>query len=425
MAAFSFLGDELITKTGRVATADLLADREYVLLYFSASWCPPCQRFTPQLAEFYKAHKEAKKLEVVFVSGDKDEAAMQEYYDAKMPWAAIPFEAAARKACSSKYSGDGIPDLCIFDRAGAVVKQGAVQNVREDAEGASFPWPPPTWEQCLPATLLKKDGSAVSKDTLQGKTVGVYCSAHWCPPCRAFTPELAKFYEAYKKLDPDFEIIFCSSDRTKEDMQSYFTEAHGDYLCIEYDAKERALMKELVDADGIPTFAVYSADGKLVNKSGRSKVDAGAEAVHKDGWAPPVLGDLSLGTEAAGQDLNSVLSVIVNVEGCDDDTQEAAGEVLLTMATAAVEKAGEGGAPEVIFFLSKKASSIGTRIAELTQGQGSKRCAAPGNEPLMLAFNISDNGAFFESAETDVTAESVQKFIDEVNGGQAARLQLE
>ena len=36
--------------------------------------------------------------------------------------------------------------------------------------------------QCAPALLLDAD------------VIGVYYSAHWCPPCRQFTPQLAEIY---------------------------------------------------------------------------------------------------------------------------------------------------------------------------------------------------------------------------------------
>ena len=45
------------------------------------------------------------------------------------------------------------------------------------------------------AALLRKDGSRVSVDALQGKMVALYFSAHWCPPCRGFTPKLKAFYD--------------------------------------------------------------------------------------------------------------------------------------------------------------------------------------------------------------------------------------
>ncbi|KAL3222841.1 hypothetical protein MRX96_028334 [Rhipicephalus microplus] len=43
-------------------------------------------------------------------------------------------------------------------------------------------------------TLVLKDGSehAVDKALGDAKVVAVYFSAHWCPPCRMFTPVLAE-----------------------------------------------------------------------------------------------------------------------------------------------------------------------------------------------------------------------------------------
>jgi len=48
-------------------------------------------------------------------------------------------------------------------------------------------------EALLGGTLLKKGCEEVNTaDALKGKrAVGLYFSAHWCPPCRGFTPKLA------------------------------------------------------------------------------------------------------------------------------------------------------------------------------------------------------------------------------------------
>jgi nucleoredoxin len=57
---------------------------------------------------------------------------------------------------------------------------------------------------------------------------GIYFSAHWCPPCRGFTPVLA---DCYKKLAEKnagkkfrFEVVFVSSDRDQESFDGYYSE---------------------------------------------------------------------------------------------------------------------------------------------------------------------------------------------------------
>ena len=43
--------------------------------------------------------------------------------------------------------------------------------------------------------ILTKDGAVATTTALAGKThIMVYFSAHWCPPCRGYTPELSKAY---------------------------------------------------------------------------------------------------------------------------------------------------------------------------------------------------------------------------------------
>ena len=48
------------------------------------------------------------------------------------------------------------------------------------------------------APLVRADGSSVDVASLKGTPVAIYFSAHWCGPCRSFTPQLIKFYNTMK-----------------------------------------------------------------------------------------------------------------------------------------------------------------------------------------------------------------------------------
>jgi thiol-disulfide isomerase/thioredoxin len=60
---------------------------------FSASWCPPCRKLSPRLAEIYAEclKNPDTPLEVVYVSIDRDEASFNAYL-AEQPWKAIAWK---------------------------------------------------------------------------------------------------------------------------------------------------------------------------------------------------------------------------------------------------------------------------------------------------------------------------------------------
>ena len=81
-------------------------------------------------------------------------------------------------------------------------------------------------QQLLGTTLLDGHGNAVDTSTALGQgttVVGLYFSAQWCPPCRAFTPLLAKLYQQHSKSHA-FEVVFASRDRNEKAFQDYFRE---------------------------------------------------------------------------------------------------------------------------------------------------------------------------------------------------------
>ena len=85
----------------------------------------------------------------------------------------------------------------------------------------------------------------VSVDTLggEGKVIGLYFSAHWCPPCRRFTPELVEWYNELKKgpLKDKFDIVFISSDREEKAFDEYFDSMP--WLALPYAERELKVSK--------------------------------------------------------------------------------------------------------------------------------------------------------------------------------------
>ena len=72
--------------------------------------------------------------------------------------------------------------------------------------------------------LLGPGGAKLDLSSLKGKVIGLYFSAHWCPPCKQFTPLLAAKYRDIIKTGKPFEIVFVSSDRSQGEADAYFKE---------------------------------------------------------------------------------------------------------------------------------------------------------------------------------------------------------
>lgn len=134
----------------------------------------------------------------------------------------------------------------------------------------------PPLVKLLGPTILKNDGTEeLTTTVLTDKTiVGLYFSAHWCGPCRTFTPNLSKAYKLYLHKK-GLEIVFISRDSDSEKFKEYFGEMPWTALPFNGGSKN-PIVKKLCNKfkmRGIPSFVLLDAQtGEILTKDGREKV---------------------------------------------------------------------------------------------------------------------------------------------------------
>ena len=121
----------------------------------------------------------------------------------------------------------------------------------------------------IPTKLLSdsKGKTTDNSSFLSAKVKAFYFTAHWCPPCRVFTPFLAEIYKEVNKKEKEFEIIFVSSDKSKSEYESYFEEMP--WLAVPFDDSETIKkLKTKYFVSGIPTLVIVDNEGNVLNEDG-------------------------------------------------------------------------------------------------------------------------------------------------------------
>ena len=120
-------------------------------------------------------------------------------------------------------------------------------------------------------SLVDKQGNTIAPSALSSKkVVGLYFSAHWCPPCRGFTPILAKAYKTIVDSGKSFEVVFISSDQSDAQFNEYYAEMP--WITLPFSARaEKASLSSKFGVNGIPTLILLDgATGKVISTEGRS-----------------------------------------------------------------------------------------------------------------------------------------------------------
>lgn len=406
----ALLGPTLKTKGAAGAivdgdTASITAGKT-VALYFSAHWCGPCRGFTPQLAEAYMNMQSLNKpFEIVFVSSDRDEKSFNEYYG-EMPWKALPYaDRDLKSSLSKKYKVQGIPTLVIVGEDGKTITKDGRKAISEDPNGKNFPWKPPTIKDSLGNEFVDGAGKTVTLDGLARKNIGIYFSAHWCPPCREFTPELVKTYNKLKAENKNFEIIFASSDRDEAAFKEYFGEMP--WLALPYaerDRKER--LSNAFNVSGIPAFVMLDADLNVINAAARAAVSADPDGGNFP-WAPKPVNDFS--DDGPGE-INDYPCICVMASKLTKDEKKQISASLNGIACKYRDEAKAEDRDQDILFFTGSNEGVGARVMAMAHVK--PKSIAAGKAQLIL-MDIPDNGGYYvgEQVALSDVANAVETFI--------------
>lgn len=307
---------------------DPTADR-YIGLYFASSQF----NFTSELRSFYERINGTgtiRRLEIIFVSwprGDDDDGGLVGHL-ADMPWLTLANNDRSlaknlTRAIRVDVEKSGAMVVVVDVKTGRIVSRNYRSRFGNDADGTGFPWRPSSLDSLLSShggRLVDSTGALHDLDLAVQYRL-LYFSANWCPPCKAFTPQLAKTSQhLVMNRAAKFQVIFVSFDRSHESFEQYFGGMPSTWLAVPYaDEARRIELAELFLVQGIPRLIVLDKNNKVVCRDGRHEVTEDPEGKNFP-WAPQLV---ELLTTKFSSRLNESPLLVLFTDGNEEELEQA------------------------------------------------------------------------------------------------------
>merc|ERR1712076_210075 len=397
MTTFTDMFGDKLRMTGgeEVDTQEALKDAKAVALYFSAHWCPPC-RLHAQVRRSLHEPPEGQGAGGGICVVRSGRGGIQGVRG-RAAWLSLPYAARDLKAAlSKKYKVSGIPSLVILDPEGNTITKEGRGCITSDPEGKEFPWTPPSLEELLDQSFVAGDGSEVKWADLKGKPVGLYFSAHWCPPCRGFTPKLIDTYKKVKEAEKEFEIIFVSSDSDENAFKEYFGEMP--WLALPYS--ERGVKEKLSShfgIEGIPSFVMIGEDGKIISDNCRGAVGEDPEGKNFP-WYPKPVNDLH-----SPEGINDTPSLCFLMEAVLKEEQDRITADLVAVAQPMFDSAHDADKDQPYCFITATTGGgVVDKVRQLT------KLGSAGKQAQVVLLDCDDDGSYYQlPANTNIDKDSL------------------
>lgn len=130
---------------------------------------------------------------------------------------------------------------------------------------------------CQGSLVRAGGGRADAQPLMQKRYLFVYFSAHWCPPCRKFTPHLVEFYNQHFK-NGDFDLLFISSDEDQDHMDTYMRETGMPWTGIKLGNPTNETLSQRFGVTGIPCLVLLNERDEVLASSFNGATYLGPQA---------------------------------------------------------------------------------------------------------------------------------------------------
>lgn len=150
---------------------------------------------------------------------------------------------------------------------------------------------------------------------LTNKGIVLYFGAHWSQPCNKFIPKLHFFHEMNENVKTDYEIIFCSVDKSEEDYNAYIDGMP--WWCLPYATSTLPKLVASLQAHSMPHLVIIDEEGKIITKDGVNELEQDPTGKHFP-WRPNRIVDMLPSNYRSGELSNDEEIVLLPTNDLDE-----------------------------------------------------------------------------------------------------------
>ena len=125
------IGASFINSKFEPIAADDIFKIPVLALFFTGSWCPPCEEFANELQTFYnEANQKEKHFETIQISNEKSEQNFKSAIEIR-PWTFIPYGNIIIKEIVEMYNVKYLPMFLIINKEGNLASDSGRKDISE------------------------------------------------------------------------------------------------------------------------------------------------------------------------------------------------------------------------------------------------------------------------------------------------------